>query len=143
MFTLYETIEELCRLNDESITRMCRDSGASRSSITDLKKGRSNTLTAETLEKLARHFHVSIEFLLDDGDGKFYYYDQEEKPAPEGELVNGDPELTAYIQDLKDRPELRMLFSLTHNATREDVERAVRVIEAIRYTDNPEREQSS
>ena len=64
----------------------------------------------------------------------------EKKPAPEGELVNGDPELTAYIQDLKDRPELRMLFSLTHNATREDVERAVRVIEALRHTDNPGQE---
>ena len=51
---------------------------------------------------------------------------------PEPELVNADPELTEYLQQLRDRPELRMLFSLTKNAAKEDVEAAVRIIEALR-----------
>ncbi len=48
------------------------------------------------------------------------------------ELVNNDPELTEYLESLRDRPELRMLFSVTKNARREDVEAAVRIIEALR-----------
>ncbi|MBR7189690.1 MAG: helix-turn-helix transcriptional regulator [Oscillospiraceae bacterium] len=54
---------------------------------------------------------------------------------PESELVNADPELTEYLQQLRDRPELRMLFSLTKNATKQDVEAAVRIIEALRAPD--------
>ena len=33
---------------------------------------------------------------------------------------------------LKDRPEMKMLFSITKNASREDIERAVAIIEAIK-----------
>lgn len=47
-------------------------------------------------------------------------------------LVNGDQELTDYLEMLKNRPECRMLFQLTKNATKEDVEAAVRIIEALR-----------
>ena len=54
---------------------------------------------------------------------------------PENELVNDDPELTECLQQLRDRPELRMLFSLTKNATKQDVEAAVRIIEALRAPD--------
>ena len=53
----------------------------------------------------------------------------------ENDLVNADPELTEYLQQLRDRPELRMLFSLTKNATKQDVEAAVRIIEALRAPD--------
>ena len=48
------------------------------------------------------------------------------------ETVNADPELTEYLSVLRDRPEMRMLFSLTRNASKEDVEAAVRIIEALR-----------
>ena len=53
--------------------------------------------------------------------------EQEEKP-----LINDDQELTEYLEMLKTRPECRMLFQLTKNATKEDVEAAVRIIEALR-----------
>ena len=54
---------------------------------------------------------------------------------PESELVNDDPELTEYLQQLRDRPELRMLFSLTKNVTKQDVDAAVRILEALRAPD--------
>ena len=47
-------------------------------------------------------------------------------------LVNNDPELTAYLEALRDRPEMRALFRLSQNATREDVETAVTILEALR-----------
>ena len=47
-------------------------------------------------------------------------------------LVNNDPELTAYLEALRDRPEMRALFRLSQHATREDVETAVTILEALR-----------
>lgn len=41
-----------------------------------------------------------------------------------------DTELNEYLEELKTRPEMRMLFSVTKGATKEDVEKAVRIIEA-------------
>ena len=119
MSDLYNRIEELCKENNESITTMCKKSGASRASLSDLKVGRKQSLSAETLSKIAMHFGVSVDYLL----GK------EKKETP---LINGDEELTEYVEMLKNRPECRMLFQLSKNATKEDVEAAVRIIEALR-----------
>jgi len=43
-----------------------------------------------------------------------------------------DPELTGLLEALRSRSEMRMLFSVTKDATKEDVEKAVRIIEALR-----------
>ena len=71
----------------------------------------------ELLQAMADLFRVSVSALLG---------------RREGELVNGDAELTEYLEALRDRPEMRMLFSVTKNATKEDVEAAVKIIEALR-----------
>ena len=77
----------------------------------------------ELLQAMADLFGVSVGALLG----------REDQP-----LVNGDPELTEYLEALRDRPELRMLFSTTRNATKEDIETAVRIIEALRSgNENP------
>ena len=43
-----------------------------------------------------------------------------------------DPELEDYLEQLRCRPEMRMLFSTTKNATRAEIERAVKIIRALR-----------
>ena len=43
-----------------------------------------------------------------------------------------DPELNELLNALRSRSEMRMLFSVTKDATKEDVEKAVRIIEALR-----------
>ena len=50
----------------------------------------------------------------------------------EAALVHDDEELTAYLEELKNRDEMRMLFSLARGCTREEVEQAVRIIEVLR-----------
>lgn len=64
MSDLYNRIEELCRKNNESITTMCKESGASRASLSDLKVGRKQSLSTETLSKIAVYFGVSVDYLL-------------------------------------------------------------------------------
>ena len=64
MSDLYERIETLCRERNVSITTVCRQCGASRASLSDLKAGRKQSLSAETLSKLAGWFNVSVDYLL-------------------------------------------------------------------------------
>ena len=83
MSVLYNRIEELCKEHNESITTMCKESGASRASLSDLKVGRKQSLSAETLSKIAVHFGVSVDYLL----GK------ENKNAP---TVSGERAVSDY-----------------------------------------------
>lgn len=85
--------------------------------ITNWKNG-SNKSYRKHINQIAAFYGVSVDYLL----GK----EEKEKKF----LVNGDEELTEYLEQLKTRPEMRMLFSLTKSATKEDVEKAVRIIEA-------------
>ncbi len=120
MSELYDRIALLCQKKGVTITDMCRLSGASRGSLTDLKMGRINTLKAETMKKIADYLKVSVDYLLTGENAKAQAH------------VNGDAELNEYLETLKNREECRMLFSLTKGATKADVMRAVAIIEALR-----------
>lgn len=64
MSELYNRIENLCSQKNITVTAMCRESGASRASLSDLKVGRKQSLSADTLSKIAAFFGVSIDYLL-------------------------------------------------------------------------------
>lgn len=64
MSDLYNRIEALCAGRGINITEMCRSAGASRGSLTDLKKGRTNSLNAATLSKISAYFEISVDALL-------------------------------------------------------------------------------
>lgn len=98
---------------------MCLDLGLSKSTLSDIKSGRKKGVSTATAQKIASYFGVSVGYLLG----------EEEQKKP---LVNDDQELTEYLEVLKTRPEIRMLFQLSKDATKEDVEAAVRIIEALR-----------
>lgn len=68
------------------------------------------------IQKMADYFHIPKSQIIED----------------DAALVNGDPELTEYLEELKNRSELRALFALTKNASKEDVERAIKIVEALR-----------
>ena len=119
MDDLYARIEDLCKSAGTNITTMCRESGVPRSALSDYKAGRIKSLSVDKLSKIANYFGVSIDYLLGNTE-------QKEKP-----LVNEDEELTEYLDELKNRPEMKMLFSLAKGATKEDVEKAVKIIETL------------
>ena len=121
MGTLYENIKALCDEKGIRGGKMCVDLGLSKSLMTDLKAGRKKGISAETAQKIADYFGVSIERVL---NGK------EKEPAGSG-LVNDDAELTAYLEELKNRPEMRMLFHTFTGATKEQIEAIVKAWEAM------------
>lgn len=64
MANLYENIEKLCKQRGVNVTTMCKESGASRGSLTDLKNGRKQSLKYETLDKIASYFGTSVDALV-------------------------------------------------------------------------------
>lgn len=111
-----ERIKAICKDRKIPISKLERDLGFANGYIGQLRKG---VLPTERLLAVADYLSVSADYLL--------HGEEKEKP-----LINDDEELTEYVQMLKTRPECRMLFQLSKNATKEDVEAAVRIIEALR-----------
>ena len=64
MSNLYNVIAQLCKTKGISGYRLCREIGIQPSILTDLKVGRKQSLSAETLSKIAAHFGVSVDYLL-------------------------------------------------------------------------------
>lgn len=87
MSTLYERLNSLCKERGIKGGRMCVDLGISKSLMTDLKSGRKKGVNAETAQKIATYFGVTVGYLLGEEDKK-------EKPAPKrDELGYSDMEL--------------------------------------------------
>ena len=112
----YKRLRDLCEERSMTVNELAKILDLSSGSPTAWKSG--TVPRSATLVKIAEYFGVTKDYLLNE---------ENEKP-----LVNGDEELTEYLEMLKTRPECRMLFQLTKNATKEDVEAAVRIIEALR-----------
>ena len=64
MADMYSKIEQLWKQNNTTITAMCRLLDISRSTLSELKAGRTKTLSAEYTTKIASYFHVSVDYLL-------------------------------------------------------------------------------
>lgn len=64
MTSLYETLSMLCASRGITGAQMCRDLGMSKSLITDLKSGRKKGVNAQTAQKIANYFGVSVGYLL-------------------------------------------------------------------------------
>ena len=90
MDTLFTRIEALCAEKSIRPGRLCSDLGLSRSLMTDLKKGRKKTVNAETAQKIAGYFGVSVGVLLG----------QEGASAPQGDVL--DAVDVAFYGDFKE-----------------------------------------
>lgn len=66
----------------------------------------------EMLETVADYFNVNLGYLMDD-------------------TPNDDDEIWAMREELLRRPELKVLFDLSSKASKKDVERTIRIIEAL------------
>lgn len=69
MENLYERIEALCSQRGIRPGRLCSDLGLSRALVTDLKMGRKKSVNAQTAQKIASYFGISVGQLLGQEDG--------------------------------------------------------------------------
>lgn len=85
---IYDRIEKLCREKEINVTLMCKKCKIPRASLSDYKKGRIQSLSAKTLDKIAKYFGVSVDYLY--GGVKATLDEHELKVA----LFGGDGEVT-------------------------------------------------
>lgn len=64
MASLYENIQQLCEEKGIRPGRLCDELGISRGLMTDLKMGRKKGVSAQTAQKIAGYFGVSVGHLL-------------------------------------------------------------------------------
>lgn len=70
MGTLYERIQTLCKSKGVSGSRMCLDLGLSKSTMSDLKYGRTKGMSAATAQKVAAYLGVTVGYLLGEEEEK-------------------------------------------------------------------------
>ena len=113
----YDIFLQLCDEKGTKPTPVAEAIGVHRSTATKWKKGA--IPSGDTLQKLAEYFNVSVDYLLGN----------EEKTSPAKSAE--DETLEELLERLKNREEMKMLFKLADGATKEDVLRAVAIIEAL------------
>ena len=108
MSNLYKTIMNLCLEHGVSGAKVCSEIGISRSLLTELKKGRSKTLTLSTAKKFADYFGVPIET-----------FTEEEPPEP--------------VEIVRDElfEKRKILFDLSEKATKEDLDKFIKMMNVM------------
>lgn len=112
----YDRFLELCTRYNVKPGRACLEMGVSRSLASKWKNEKTERPSVEVLEKMSSYFGLPIDRILSD----------EETPE------TGDPELSEILEKMKNRPEMRMLFKLSADASADDVKQAIKIIEALR-----------
>ena len=66
---MYEKIQGLCNEKGIKIAQLCKAAGVPKSTLSELKTGRTKTLSTQTLSKIAQYFNVSLGYFEDTVDG--------------------------------------------------------------------------
>lgn len=70
MCILYERLSKLCEEKGVSGAKMAADCEMSKSSMTELRKGRRDGFSAKNMNKLANYFGVTVGYLLGEEDNE-------------------------------------------------------------------------
>lgn len=103
---IYQRISELCASKGISGAKMCADIGVSRQLLTELKSGRSKTISLTTAQKIAEYFDITVESLF----------------AP--------PEGVEVVQD-ELFEKRKLLFDLSSKATEEDLDKFIKMLNVM------------
>ena len=83
----------------------------------------------DKLQKIADHFGVSLGYLMGTESEEPNAIDKENNP------IVLDDEALELLEELKERPEMRTLFSVSRKASKDDILKAVKIIEALKGDD--------
>ncbi len=125
---MYERFEQLLQKRGVTPYKVSKETGVTQTSLSNWKSGR-NTPSAKTLQKLADYFGVTVGYLMGTEEEEPNATDKENNP------IVLDDDALELLEELKERPEMRTLFSVSKKATKEDILKAVKIIEALKGDD--------
>lgn len=103
MSDLYNNIHALCEKENIKDGTLCSKVGVTRSTLSELKRGRTTSLSLKNLQKIADYFGVSISDLTGESE-------QKEKPTPSEESeLNAHAKAILYKYEQLD-PAQRVMF---------------------------------
>lgn len=111
-----ERVKAICKERKIPISKLERDLGYANGYIGQLRKG---VFPDDRLSEIAKYLSVSTEYLITG--------EQKEKAA----IDVVDDDLKEYLDKLRTRQEMRMLFSTTKTATKAQIEAIVKFIEGM------------
>lgn len=123
MYEIYCKIRDAAGCKDADVSKA---TGISKSTFSDWKSGRSKP-KQEKLQKIADYFGVSVDYLMTGKNSSNIKVVDENN-----NVVVLDDEALELIDSLRSNPEMRMLFSVSKKATKEDIIKAVKIIEALK-----------
>lgn len=104
-------------------TALARQLGVSQGALSGWETGKYNA-DYEHAKMMCGIFGVTLDYLLG----------HDETPAPEPSVP--DDELWEIREQLRRRPEMRTLFSVTKDASSEDLKKAIKIIETLKGDDD-------
>ena len=113
----YDRLKAICDEKGLKVTPTVKAAGIGVGNISSWKSGVEPKYP--TLRKLSDYLDVPIEALTG-----------EEAPDAANRIESA--ELVDYLDQLRDRPEMRMLFSVAKNAKKSEIEAIVHFIESLR-----------
>lgn len=111
---MYEKFRQLLQIKGVSTYKVSKETGISQQTFSKWKNGISTPKT-DKLQKIADYFGVTLDYLT----------------GNDTTTTREDVELQNYLEELRTRPEMKMLFNVTKNATKDEIEKAVKIIETI------------
>ena len=110
-----EKLSVLMKRDGVSNYRLAKEIGCSPASVGYWLSG-AKSPSAESIQAIAGYFGVSTDYLMGSDD----------TDTPE------QAEMAEMLEDIRRNPELRTLFSISKNATPDEVRQYIRLIKAIR-----------
>ncbi len=119
-YSINEIIRRLKECIEESgltYEQLEKKTGISRSSLQRYANGVTAKIPIDAIQKIADALGVKAEYIIG--------WDDPQLPI-------ADDELQEYLEELRYRPEMRMLFKTMKGTKKEDIEKTVRIIEALK-----------
>ena len=121
--TTVELILDLISKKGIEQQQFAKDIGVTKQAISEWKSGKTQSYKKH-ISRIAEYFNVSTDYLLNNDNIKVY--DEHDN------IVVIDDETRDIIDSLRTNPEMKILFSVSKKATKEDIIKAVKIIEALR-----------
>lgn len=120
---MYAQLEKLMQERGTNMSRVSRDTGIAKTTLSSWKSGRTKSLSAANLSILAAYFDVPVEYFVT-GDAEEKYYE--------------DPVTAELAQRMKDDHDLRLLFSAARDARPETLQAVYDVLVALKKRERGE-----
>lgn len=122
---MYQIFEQLLQKHEVSTYKVSKETGIAQSVFSSWKNGIS-TPKADKMQKIAEYFGVSVGYLMGTEEAAPNAIDKEKNP------IVLDDEALELLEQLKTRPEMRTLFSVSKKASAEDIMKTVKIIETLK-----------